>query len=261
MNRYLSSRDGIMITYTRRGSGPPLILIGGGLDDGSENEPLAIELASEFTTYNFARRGRGESGDAAPYEVARELEDIAALIAVAGGEAHLLGISSGGMYALEAAAAGLPVLRVAVYELPYDADPNAGDRYDRYRRDLDLALSTGRRGDAVALFMALAGSPPDEIDHARRSDLWPGLEQLAHTLAYDAQLYGPPPIDRLREISTPTLVATGSGGEFYEAAADAVAAAIPSATRIRLLGQTHIVDPAAFAPVLGPFLRGDRLEM
>ena len=74
--------------------------------------------------YNYARRGRGESGDTAPYAVQRELEDIAALIAVAGGSAHLF-VSSGGMFALEAAAAGLQIERLAVYEVIASTIPHA----------------------------------------------------------------------------------------------------------------------------------------
>ena len=81
----VTSADGTSIAYQRDGSGPAVILIGGGLDDGSENAPLARELAEEFTVYNFARRGRGESGDSSPYAVQREIDDIAAIIAEAGG--------------------------------------------------------------------------------------------------------------------------------------------------------------------------------
>ena len=124
----------LSIAYDRQGGGPPVILVGGALDDGSENAPLATELAERFTVYNYARRGRGESGDTAPYAVQRELEDIAALIAVAGGSAHLFGVSSGGMFALEAAAAGLQIERLAVYKVPYDPSDNAPQRYREYRQ-------------------------------------------------------------------------------------------------------------------------------
>jgi pimeloyl-ACP methyl ester carboxylesterase len=168
MNR-VNSKDGTSIAYDRQGEDPAVILVGGALDDGSENAPLATELAERFTVYNYARRGRGESGDTAPYAVQRELEDIAALIAVAGGSAHLYGVSSGGMFALEAAAAGLRIERLAVYEVPYDTSDNAPQRYCEYTKELDTALVDGRRGDAVALFMQLAGSSPAEIEAARNS--------------------------------------------------------------------------------------------
>lgn len=140
-----------------------MILIGGGLDDGSENAPLARELAEHFTVYNFARRGRGDSSDTQPYAVKRELDDIAAIIAEAGGSVHVFGVSSGGMFALEAAAAGLRVGRLAVYEVPYDTADDAVQRGQEYRAQLGVALAEGRRTDAVALFMRLAGSSENDI--------------------------------------------------------------------------------------------------
>ncbi len=76
-------------------------------------------LSHRFTVVNYARRGRGESGDTQAYAVDREIEDLEALIEVAGGSAHLFGVSSGGALALEAAAAGLKADRIAVYEVPY----------------------------------------------------------------------------------------------------------------------------------------------
>jgi pimeloyl-ACP methyl ester carboxylesterase len=247
------SRDGTPIAYERRGSGPAVILVGGGLDDGAENAPLAAELAADFTTYNYARRGRGASGDTQPYAVEREIEDIAALIGEAGGRAHVYAVSSGGMFALEAVLARLPIDRVAVYDVPYDTSGEARQRFDEYREQLDAALSEGRRGDAVELFMRLAGSPDEQIAAARASAHWPGLEALAHTLAYDAALYGQPPVDRLATIEQPTLVATGEESGFFVAAADVVAASVPKADRTTLTGQGHVVDPRAMAAELRRF--------
>jgi hypothetical protein len=252
----VTSRDGTPIAYHRQGAGPPVILVGGGLDDGSENAPLAIELAARFTVYNYARRGRGESGDTQPYAVERELEDLEALIGQAGGFAHVHGVSSGGMFALEAAAAGLAIQRLAVYEVPYDVAPDASQRNQAYREQLRAALAEGRRGDAVELFMRLAGSSDEDIAGARSSPYWPGLEALAHTLAYDAACYGPPPVDRLATVTQPTLVLTGGGVEFFELAADAVAAAIPGAERAVLEGQGHVADPTSVATALERFLNG-----
>ncbi len=98
--------------------GSALVLVGGGLDDGSENAPLASELAGSFTVYDYARRGRGDSGDTLPDSVEREIEDIAALLGEAGGTAHLYGVSTGGALVLEAAATGIAADRLAVYEVP-----------------------------------------------------------------------------------------------------------------------------------------------
>jgi hypothetical protein len=75
-------------------------------------------------------------------------------------------------------------------------------------------------------------------------------------IAYDAACYGPPLVDRLATVSQPTLVLTGGGAEFFELAADAIAAAIPGAERTVLEGQGHVADPKAVATTLGRFLNG-----
>ncbi|HET9561599.1 MAG TPA: alpha/beta hydrolase [Propionibacteriaceae bacterium] len=252
---HVTSADGTPIAYQRDGSGPAVILIGGGLDDGSENAPLARELAEEFTVYNFARRGRGDSGDSSPYAVQREIDDIAAIIAEAGGSAYLFGASSGGMFALEAAAAGLPVGRIAVYEVPYDTADDALQRAREYRAHLSVALVEGRRADAVGLFMRLAGSSEKDVADAMNAPYWPGLRDLAYSLAYDAALYGPPPTNRLARITQPTLVATGGSNDYFEQAADAVAACLADAERQVIDGQRHVVDPKIMAAVLARFFR------
>lgn len=205
------SNDGTMIAYDRSGTGPAVVLVGGGLDDGSENAAIAAELAGHFTVYNYARRGRGGSGDTAPYAVAREIEDIQALIAAAGGSAHVFGASSGGALALEAAAAGSAIDRIAVYEVPYMSDATMAKHWSTYVDHLTVALAEGRHWDAVALFMRLAGSSDQDVAAARDSPFGPGLGVLAPTLAYDAACLGDglPPTTRLAHVTQPTLVATG----------------------------------------------------
>jgi pimeloyl-ACP methyl ester carboxylesterase len=263
MNR-VTSKDGTSIAYERSGRGPAVILVGGGLVDPVtgragrwENVPLATELAQHFTVWNYDRRGRGDSGDTLPYAVEREIEDIEALIAEAGGSAHLYGVSSGGALALEAAAAGLAIDKLALYEVPYSVGDDASHRWREYVEQLGPVLAEGRRGDAVELFMQVAGASEESIGSARSSPMWPGLEAIAHTLAYDAACLGSgqPPTAQLAQITQPTLVATGGGDEFFEQAADAIAASLPRAERRVLEGQTHVVDPKAFAPVLERFFR------
>jgi pimeloyl-ACP methyl ester carboxylesterase len=259
----VTSKDGTSIAYDRAGDGPPVILVGGGLVDPAtgragrwENAPLAAELAAWFTVYNYDRRGRADSGDTLPYAVERELEDLGALVAEAGGSAHLYGVSSGGALALEAAAAGLPVDRIGVYEVPYFVGEEAAAPWRRYVEQLEAALAADRRGEAVELFMRVAGSSEEDVAGARSSPLWPGLEAIAHTLAYDAACLGDgqPPRARLATITQPTLVATGGGDQFFDHAADAIAAAVPRARRLTLEGQAHVADPKTVAPVLERFL-------
>ena len=260
----VTSKDGTPIAYDRQGAGPAVILVGGGLVDPVtgrpgrwENAPLAAALAERCTVYNYDRRGRGDSGDTLPYAVDRELEDLRALLDEAGGSAHLYGVSSGGALALEAAAAGLPVDRLAVYEVPYFVADEALQRWRDYVERLTAVLAEGRRGEAVELFMRVAGAE-DDIEQARSSPMWPGLEAVAHTLAYDAACLGDgrPPTGRLAAVTQPTLVATGGGQEFFEQAADAIAASLPHAQRQTLEGQAHLVDPTSLAPVLARFFGG-----
>jgi pimeloyl-ACP methyl ester carboxylesterase len=259
----VASNDGTSIAYERIGDGPAVILVGGGAVDRSENAPLAAELAGRFAVYNYDRRGRGESGDTLPYAVAREIEDIAALIAAAGDAAHLYGISSGGALVLEAAAAGIAIDRLAVYEVPYNVADDWPQRWRDYAGELEALLAARRRGDAFALFMRIADTPEDVIASARDSPMWPDLEALAHTLAYDAACLGDgqPPTARLATITRPTLVATG-GAHSPEAAgwvaaldpaADAIAASIPRAQRLTLEDEAHVPDPKALAAVLARF--------
>jgi pimeloyl-ACP methyl ester carboxylesterase len=258
----VTSKDGTAIAYDRQGNGPAVVLVGGGLVDPAtgragrwENAPLAAELAARFTVYNYDRRGRADSGDTQPYAVERELEDLDAMIAEAGGRAHLYGVSSGGALTLEAAAAGLAVDRLGVYEVPYFVADDALQRWREYVEQLGSALGEGRRGDAVELFMRVAGATHEMVAGARSSPVWPGLEEVAHTLAYDAACIGDgrPPTARLATIIRPVLVATGGGEGFFEQAADAIAAGVPKAERLTLEGQTHVADPKVVAPVLERF--------
>jgi hypothetical protein len=262
--RRVISKDGTSIAYEAMGTGPALVLVGGGLDDGSENAPLAGALGRSFTVYNYARRGRGDSGDTPPYTLEREIEDIEALLVQAGGTAHLYGISTGGALVLEAAAASVPADKLAVYEVPYNMADEWPPRWQRYVERLGAALADGQRSDALELFMQLTGSSEAEIAGARSSPFWPAMEGLAHTLAYDAACLGDgrPPRGRLAGITQPTLVATGAAARTpgapawvlaLDPAADAIAASIPHAERRTLEGQSHIADPEVVAPLLEGF--------
>jgi hypothetical protein len=261
------SADGTSIAYERAGDGPAVILVGGGIVDRSENAPLVPELAAQFTVYNYDRRGRGDSTDTQPYDVRREIEDIHALIAAAGGSAHLYGASSGGALALEAAAAGLAIDKLAVYEVPYNMDANWPSRWREYAERLATALSEGRRGDAFALFMRVTGSSDADIEGLRNSPMWPGLKAVAHTLAYDAACLGNgrPPAARLASITQPMLVATGDDRPddaatwvlALDEAADEIVARAPHAQRRTLEGQSHVAAPRALAAMLHAFFAND----
>ena len=258
MDRVTSS-DGTTIAFDRSGEGPPVILVCGGSTDRSANAPLAALLAEHFTAFNYDRRGRGDSGDTPPYAVEREVEDIDAIIKEAGGWAFLYGTSSGAALALEAAASGLAITKLALWEPPFSLDESRrppADQVERY----DEMIAAGRRGDAVEFFMAkVVGLPPEFVAYARTQPFWQAQEALAHTLAYDATVMGDYslPVERAAAVTAPTLViAGGASFPFMRETARALADVIPDAQTRTLEGQEHNVDPAVLAPVLEEFFAG-----
>jgi len=256
MDKKTISRDGTPIAYERYGDGPAVVLVGGAMCTGATLARLAAALSDRFGAITYDRRGRGDSGDTAPFAVAREVEDIAALIETSGGSASLYGISSGGALALEAAASGLPVSEVAVYETPFAVDDTDAKRRTEYTERLTELLAQERNGDAVELFMSLTGAPPQMIRSARHSPMWPGMEAIAPTLAYDdaAMAGGLVPRERLATLTVPVLaVAGGASPGWMHEATRAVADAAPEGTYRTLENQTHMVDPEALAPVLAEF--------
>ncbi len=260
MNK-VTSKDGTSITYDRLGQGPVAILVCGGSVDKSSNASLAEQLAPHFTVLNYDRRGRGDSGDTAPYAVEREIEDIEALVDENGGSAFLFGISSGAGLALEAARM-LPakIKKLALYEAPYIVgDSRPRPPADTARTFTEL-VSSGRRDAAVEYFMLdVVGLPAEFAAQARSAPWWPAQLALAHTLAYDATVMGDYslPVEHAAAIKTPTLViAGGDTWDWMQTTAQALAAAIPGGQYRVLEGQSHQVAAEALAPLLVDFFVG-----
>jgi pimeloyl-ACP methyl ester carboxylesterase len=254
----VTSADGTTIAYERVGSGLPLILVDGAMcyRAAGPMRPLAGLLQESFTVYTYDRRGRGESSDTLPYAVAREVEDLQALIDRAGGAAYVYGISSGAALALARTAAGPGITKLALYEPPFMAEVEDGARIKEYTERLHELLDAGKRGDAVALFMANVGMPAQAIDGIRTQPAWAMLEAIAPTLAYDDEVLhgGRIPRDLAATITVPALVlAGGASPEGLQQAAKATADALPTADYRVLDGQTHDVAPDALAPALVEF--------
>jgi pimeloyl-ACP methyl ester carboxylesterase len=258
----VTSADGTTIAYETIGSGPPLILVDGALGYRALgfSGKLAEELAAGYTVYKYDRRGRGESGDTQPYAVDREVEDIAALIEEAGGSAHLYGISSGAALALEAANHGLPIERLALYEIPFVLDDTREPMDPDYLPNVERAIAAGKPGDAVKHFMRLVGVPGPFVAVMPLMPMWKKLKASAHTLPYDKAALGdtgsgrPLPADRTSGVTVPTLaIAGGKSPEWLRNSMVAVANAIPTAEYRTLEGQTHNVKAKVLAPVLAQF--------
>ncbi|MFI9810334.1 alpha/beta fold hydrolase [Streptomyces sp. NPDC052301] len=258
MDKKTTSRDGTSLAYGVIGQGPTVILVSGAMSTGGTVAPLAQRLADRCTAVVYDRRGRGGSGDTKPYAVEREVEDLAALIDAVGGDAALFGVSSGGALVLEAAASGVPACRAAVYEVPYaDFLQGGAEREAVYKEQLNKALSEGRRGDAVELFLRLTGLAEEVIRGARQSPMWAGMEAVAPSLAYDDAVMGDGllPRDRLAGISVPVLVvAGGASPDWMREVNREISRAVPEGACRVLEGQTHMVEPDVLGPVLAEFL-------
>jgi pimeloyl-ACP methyl ester carboxylesterase len=250
----VTSRDGTRIAYDRRGNGPALILVDGALCSRSfgPTPDLAPLLAERFTVLSYDRRGRGDSTNDSPYSKACEVEDIAALITAAGGQAILVGLSSGAALSFEAAASGLPVRKVIAYEPPFMIDDAARHREANHEQRLRTLVAEGRRGAAVKYFMRdMVGVPAVFVLLMQlMRGTWKKLEAVAHTLPHDAAVMGDwsLPAARLAQIAVPTVVMHGGKTDArLKKAALAAAAAIPGAKHRELPGQTHNVKPRVLA--------------
>jgi pimeloyl-ACP methyl ester carboxylesterase len=162
------------------GQGPPLVLVVGAFTLRAAGQPLAEALAPDHTVFTYDRRGRGDSTDTAPYAVAREIDDLRAVIEAAGGSAAVFGYSSGAMLGLHAAAAGLSITRLALYEAPYLPPGAAADI--SHTAALAGLVDAGRRGEAVEYFQTrVVGIPAATVAQMRTAPFRPVLEAMAHT--------------------------------------------------------------------------------
>ncbi len=248
----VQSADGTTIAYDRRGEGPALLMVPGAFCDRKSFRSLAACLEPDFSVYLYDRRGRGDSSDAGAYAVEREVEDLEAVVSATGGSAYVFGHSSGAALALEAAAAGVDIRRLAAYEPPYAGE---GGPTPELADDLRRLAASGHRDEAAALFLRTTGAPPEVIDMIKAGPNWPGMLAIAHTLTYDVTLCngGVAPVDRLAKIPARTLaLAGGAGSGWAVEAAHTIAATVPDASFQILAGQGH----GAADEVLAPILRG-----
>jgi pimeloyl-ACP methyl ester carboxylesterase len=258
---HVISKDGTRIAYERMGSGPAVVLIDGALCSRAFGPmpKIAALLKDHFTVYLYDRRGRGESGDTQPYSKAREVEDIGALVQAAGGATFAVGLSSGAALALEAAASGLPLRKLAVYEPPFVTTDAAREQPDHVNK-LKALVAGGERGAAVKYFMRdMVNVPaPFVLIMQVMRGVWSKLKAVAHTLPYDAAIMGnwQVPAARLAGVRTPTLAMYGGKTEMrLKHAVEELVKVLPNVRREVLPGQTHNVSAAVLVPALVQFLK------
>jgi pimeloyl-ACP methyl ester carboxylesterase len=251
----VTSKDGTRIAFDQSGVGPAIILVVGAFNDRAAGAPLARFLEQHFTVFNYDRRGRGESGDTAPYAIEREIEDLGALIAQAGGSAFVFGYSSGAVLALRAAAYGLSISQLALYE-----PPPTGAKAGQIASQLTELITAGRRGDAVELFQTEAvGIPAAVVAQMRNAPFRPALEKMAHTLVYESTILRALPNGLVASVRVPTLVIDGEESpDVLRHTAQSLADALPEGRYRTLKGQNHDIVPPVVGPVLEEFFLAQR---
>jgi pimeloyl-ACP methyl ester carboxylesterase len=255
------SKDGTPIAFTKIGSGEPVIIIDGALCSRAFGPTLEMGkmLSKNFTAINYDRRGRNESGNTLPYSVDREIEDLDALIKEAGGSVYLVGFSSGAGLALHAAAKGLNIKKMVLYEAPYVRNMGGHNPPDDCEGKLTKLVESNRRGDAVKFFMKdMVGVPAFATVIMSIMPMWSKLKAVAHTLPHDAAVMGDflIPTAMAKSVTTPTLVAGGEKSPIsLRNAVKKLAEAIPTATIKMLEGQDHRISAKAIVPVLEEYFK------
>ncbi|EIC08344.1 alpha/beta hydrolase fold protein [Microbacterium laevaniformans OR221] len=237
--RHVTSADGTRLAVHDTGSGPAVVIVNGALSTAKDAAALGAALADAgLRAITYDRRARGDSGDTKPFSLRREAEDLAAVIAGAGGEAAVLGHSSGAVIGLYAASlvaeTGVPVRALFLSEPPFHFGVHepAPDLPSR----IQALVDAGDREEAVVLFQREAVGLPDAmIAQFRATDAFAGVVPLAQSTVYDATLARElsTPTDAMLAVDVPVTILCGEQTfPFLSAAAERLAAAMPHAELI-----------------------------
>lgn len=204
------SADGTTVAWEERGSGPRLVLVHGSVSDRTYWAPVLPALAGEVAAVCVDRRGRGASGDTEPYALAREAEDLVAVVDAFAEPVHLLGHSYGGVVALEAARIARNVASLTLYE------PAIGfaDIPEEFIAQIEALIGAGLLDEATALMMGeLVGLPADVLAELRADTAaWQPMVDSVHTLLRELRTVTGFRFDAARYagLDVPTVLLAGS---------------------------------------------------
>ena len=266
----VTSREGTEIAFEKVGSGPAVILVNGAMSYrrafDTVLEDLAELLSKDFTVYDFDRRGRGEStdnSDIKSFTKEREIEDIQALVEEAGGKAMIVGFSSGGCVTLETTAVTPGITKAFVYEVPFIVD-DSRQPLDDYERHTTKLVAEGKLDELVEYFITVVAGVPAEFVGGIKQDkvMWERMRAIAPTIPHDAAFMSEfmkgkqLPAGYWSKVKVPVLVGDGGASPAWlHNAAEALAEALPNASRETFEGQTHSFDPKVLAPVIIEFFK------
>ena len=242
----VTSADGTEIGLLTAGDGPPLLLVHGGMGCIESWQPLWDPLTSRWQVTAMDRRGRGSSGDAQPYDLSQEFEDVTA-VAASLGQPDMFGHSYGAVAALGAVAQGAPVRRLALYE-----PPGPQTVPSQWRERMLPMITAGQPGRAMFSFLTeIIGLSAEEVaalrDAPRDYDVMP---IVSATMPRESEALGLVDLAGLAaRVEIPVLLLLGSASpawaqEIIHDLDDALA----HATLAVLDGQGH--DAISQAPLL-----------
>jgi pimeloyl-ACP methyl ester carboxylesterase len=260
------SRDGTQIACWTSGQGPSLVLVHGTPADHTRWRPLLAYLEPHLTVHAMDRRGRGASGDTPDYDLAREYEDVAAVVDAAaeasGAPVDLYGHSHGGIVAFGAATLTSNIRRLVLYEGWPVPNPEVYALPPGLEDHMEALLAAGDR-DAVVetLFRGLELMSDEDMNAFKAAPSWPGRVAAAHAITREVRAETGARLDPelAGRITVPVLLVTGeNSSDVSKAEIEAVAAALPDARIVVLDGQEHVADvlvPEVFTRHLLAFLR------
>lgn len=260
---HVTSRDGTRIGWGTSGSGPPLLLVHGGLGDRSRWEALLPYLEPYRSVHAMDRRGRGLSEDHPAYALEREFEDVAAVAEAIASQAEeqvaVYGHSYGGLCAYGAASQTSSIGRLILYEGWPPVHPDAWVLPADLIASLESLLAADERSALVEAFLREAVQMgEEEIAAYRARASWDARVASAHTILREERAFPTVSFDpgEAARIVIPTLLLVGEE-QPLDWQVDVVAAALPNARVEVLDGQGHTADvvaPALVAQHLLAFL-------